>query len=217
MRRPRTACNPCSRPRPPHRPSPLRSRPRRHGRRSAPSFPAQARQFARANGFAAKPGACLTLPSADGKIAQVLFGLEDEASKSRDLFRPGSLPGLLPPGVYRFANAPHDTPPRRAGLCARQLSLQPLPQERCAQRQAGAARWRRHRRYHADGGSGHACPRSHQYALERHGTGRAGARRRATRKTLRRQFQLHRRRRSDAAEFSADSCGRHGVDRARRG
>ena len=31
------------------------------------------------------------------------------ASKSRDLFRPGALPGLLPPGVYRFANAPHDT------------------------------------------------------------------------------------------------------------
>jgi leucyl aminopeptidase len=71
-------------------------------------LPAPARQFARANGFAAKPGACLTLPSADGQIAQVLFGLEDESSKSRDLFRAGSLPGLLPPGVYRFANAPHD-------------------------------------------------------------------------------------------------------------
>ena len=55
------------------------------------------------------PGQCLTLPAADGKIAQVLFGLEDEASKSRDLFRPGELPGLLPPGIYRFANAPHDT------------------------------------------------------------------------------------------------------------
>ena len=39
----------------------------------------------------------------------MLFGLEDAASKSRDLFRPGALPGLLPPGVYRFANAPHDT------------------------------------------------------------------------------------------------------------
>ena len=72
-------------------------------------LPEQARQFALANGFAAKPGACLTLPAADGKIAQVLFGLEDESAKSRDLFRPGALPGLLPPGVYRFANAPHDT------------------------------------------------------------------------------------------------------------
>jgi leucyl aminopeptidase len=71
-------------------------------------LPGEARQFALANGFAAKPGACLALPSADGKIAQVLFGLEDETAKSRDLFRPGLLPGLLPPGVYRFANAPHD-------------------------------------------------------------------------------------------------------------
>jgi leucyl aminopeptidase len=71
-------------------------------------LPAENRQFALANGFAAKPGACLTLPSADGHIAQVLFGIEDEGSKSRDLFRPGALPGLLPPGVYRFANAPHD-------------------------------------------------------------------------------------------------------------
>ena len=68
----------------------------------------QAAQFALANGFAAKPGACLVLPTEDGQIAQVLFGLEDEDAKSRDLFRPGSLPGLLPPGVYRFANAPHD-------------------------------------------------------------------------------------------------------------
>ena len=72
------------------------------------TLPAPARQFASANDFTGKPGKCLTLPSPDGRIAQVLFGLEDEASKSRDLFRPGVLPGLLPPGVYRFANAPHD-------------------------------------------------------------------------------------------------------------
>jgi leucyl aminopeptidase len=68
----------------------------------------EARQFALANGFAGKPGVCLTLPAADGAIAQVLFGLEDEGAKSRDLFRPGALPGLLPAGTYRFANAPHD-------------------------------------------------------------------------------------------------------------
>src|SRR5207237_4864714 len=71
-------------------------------------LPAEAQKFALANGFAAKPGKCLTLPALDGGIAQVLFGLEDEASPSRDLFRPGALPGLLPSGVYRFANAPHD-------------------------------------------------------------------------------------------------------------
>src|SRR5580704_11978417 len=71
-------------------------------------LPEPARQFASANGFTAKPGACLPLPTADGKIGQVLFGLEDESSKSRDPFRAGALPGLLPAGVYRFANAPHD-------------------------------------------------------------------------------------------------------------
>jgi leucyl aminopeptidase len=71
-------------------------------------LPAPARHFALANGFAAKPGACLILPAADGKIAGVLFGLEDEGGRSRDLFRPGALSGLLPAGVYRFANAPHD-------------------------------------------------------------------------------------------------------------
>ncbi len=72
------------------------------------ALPPQAAQFAIANGFAAKPGACLVLPTPEGHIAQVLFGLEEEDARSRDLFRPGSLPGLLPPGVYRFANAPHD-------------------------------------------------------------------------------------------------------------
>jgi len=71
-------------------------------------LPAPARQFAEANGFAAKPGKCLTLPAADGSIAHVLFGLEDETHKARDPFRTGALPGLLPSGVYRFANAPHD-------------------------------------------------------------------------------------------------------------
>jgi len=72
------------------------------------SLPEPARQFAIANDFTAKAGKCLILPAPDGQIAGVIFGLEDESSKSRDLFRAGSLPGLLPPGLYRFANAPHD-------------------------------------------------------------------------------------------------------------
>ena len=103
------------------------------------NLPAQARQFAQANGFAAKPGTCLTLPSEDGQIAQVIFGLEDDTGKFRDLFRPGLLPGLLPPGVYRFANAPHDTRLAVACLRARQLPFQPLPQGGRTRRQAGAA------------------------------------------------------------------------------
>jgi len=73
------------------------------------SLPDPARQFALANGFAAKPGAWLALPDADGRLVQVLFGLEDAGNKSPDPFRPGALPGVLPSGLYRFANAPHDT------------------------------------------------------------------------------------------------------------
>jgi len=72
-------------------------------------LPVTARQFAEANGFTGKPGACLTVPASDGQIAGVLFGLEDTGARARDLFRPGALPNLLPAGVYRFANAPHDT------------------------------------------------------------------------------------------------------------
>lgn len=71
-------------------------------------LPATARQFAEANAFAARPGQYLALPDAHGTLAHVLFGLEDESKEWRDLFRPGQLPGLLPAGVYRFANAPHD-------------------------------------------------------------------------------------------------------------
>jgi len=74
----------------------------------AADLPSPARQFAAANGFAAKPGAWLALPDTDGKIAQVIFGLDSESAKFRDPFRPGQLPGLLPPGVYRFANVEKD-------------------------------------------------------------------------------------------------------------
>jgi len=72
------------------------------------TLPAAAGRFATANTFTAKPGQYLALPSDDGSLAHVLFGIEDEASEWRDLFRPGQLPGLLPTGTYRFANAPHD-------------------------------------------------------------------------------------------------------------
>src|SRR5579859_2212875 len=74
----------------------------------AADLPSPARQFAAAHGFTAKPGAWLALPDADGKIAQVIFGLDGESAKFRDPFRPGQLPGLLPPGVYRFANVEKD-------------------------------------------------------------------------------------------------------------
>ena len=71
-------------------------------------LPAASRQFARASGFAARPGSWLALPTASGEIAQVIFALDNEAAKFRDPFRPGQLPGLLPAGSYRFANVAPD-------------------------------------------------------------------------------------------------------------
>src|SRR5690349_6368873 len=71
-------------------------------------LPASARAFAEAAGFEPKPGHHLLLPGSNGRDG-VRFGIEDADSKMKELFLPGSLPGLLPSGTYRFANAPHDT------------------------------------------------------------------------------------------------------------
>jgi leucyl aminopeptidase len=68
--------------------------------------PAQA--FIRAAGYEPKPGRHLMLPKADGALAGVLFGIEAGDEPVKELFRPGQLASLLPPGTYRFANAPHD-------------------------------------------------------------------------------------------------------------
>ena len=69
---------------------------------------ARSRAFAQAAGFEPKPGRHLLLPGPEGELAGVLFGLEPADDSSKDLLRPGALPGLLPAGTYRFANAPHD-------------------------------------------------------------------------------------------------------------
>ena len=66
------------------------------------------RAFVAAAGFEAKAGRLLLLPAADGKLAGVLFGIERPGEPPIDPFRPGQLVTLLPPGTYRFANAPHD-------------------------------------------------------------------------------------------------------------
>ncbi len=68
----------------------------------------RAHVFIRATGYEPKPGRHLIVPGPDGKLAAVLFGLETDDEPVKDLFRPGQLVGLLPPGTYRFANAPHN-------------------------------------------------------------------------------------------------------------
>jgi leucyl aminopeptidase len=66
------------------------------------------RTFIRAAGYEPKPGRHLVVPGSDGKLAGVLFGLENSDEPVKDLFRPGQLSTLLPQGAYRFANTPHD-------------------------------------------------------------------------------------------------------------
>jgi len=66
------------------------------------------RVFLRASGFEPKPGRHLIVPAPDGQIAGALFGIEAPDERVKDPFRPGQLVNLLPPGLYRFANAPHD-------------------------------------------------------------------------------------------------------------
>jgi leucyl aminopeptidase len=68
----------------------------------------RARAFVATAGFEAKAGRLLMLPAGDGKLAGVLFGIEKPGDGGIDRFRPGQLSVLLPPGTYRFANAPHD-------------------------------------------------------------------------------------------------------------
>jgi len=68
----------------------------------------RARAFAEAAGFEPQPGRHLLLPGAGDSLAGVLFGIEAAAKPDKDRFLPGRLPGLLPAGAYRFANAPHD-------------------------------------------------------------------------------------------------------------
>ncbi|HYS49612.1 MAG TPA: leucyl aminopeptidase family protein [Xanthobacteraceae bacterium] len=68
----------------------------------------RARAFAEAAGFEPQPGRHLLLPGAGDSLAGVLFGIEAAAKPDKDRFLPGRLPGLLPAGTYRFANAPHD-------------------------------------------------------------------------------------------------------------
>src|SRR5262245_34899715 len=79
-------------------------------------FVERERWFIAAAGFEAKPGRFLLLPGVDGKLDGVLFGLESPGETDVDRFRPGQLPSLLPPGTYRFANAPHAERPGALGF-----------------------------------------------------------------------------------------------------
>ncbi len=91
---------------------------------------ARERAFVRAAGFEPKSGRHLMVPDAEGGLACVLFGLESADDPAKDPFRPGALAGLLPPGTYRFANAPHDA---RLGALAFALGCYQFTRYRASQ------------------------------------------------------------------------------------
>ena len=68
----------------------------------------RAQAYVEAAGFEPKAGRHLILPAPDGSLGRILFALELPDDPLKDTFRPGALTGLLPPGNYRFDNAPHD-------------------------------------------------------------------------------------------------------------
>ena len=70
---------------------------------------ATAQRFAETAKFEPKAGQSLLLPGDNGALSGVLFGIEPADKPGKDRFLPGRLPGLVPAGTYRFANAPHDT------------------------------------------------------------------------------------------------------------
>ncbi len=70
---------------------------------AAQKLPAEAVTFAAASLFDARPGRHFFFTQADGAPG-VVFCLDDDPAA--DPFQPGALATLLPPGVYRWINAP---------------------------------------------------------------------------------------------------------------
>src|SRR3954453_11206592 len=70
---------------------------------------ATAQRFAETAKLEPKAGQSLLLPGENGVLPGGVFGIEPAEKPGKDRFLPGRLPGLLPAGIYRFANEPHDT------------------------------------------------------------------------------------------------------------
>ena len=163
---------------------------------------ARERAFVTAAGFEPKPGKHLIVPDAEGRLAGVLFGLEDADDPARDLFRPGALAGAAAGRHLPFRQRAARRAAGRARLRARQLSVHALPQ---GQRRATSG-WRCRRASTARTLIAHrrsrdALPRSHQHAVERHGAGGDGGRRPHARRTAPRQDRGDQRRGAGARAF----------------
>jgi leucyl aminopeptidase len=71
-------------------------------------LPPPAVAFAKACGFAAKPGGILMAPGPIGALERILFGVESASARRRDPFSAGKLATALPEGLYRFGDKVED-------------------------------------------------------------------------------------------------------------
>ena len=166
-----------------------------------------ARRFAETAMFEPKAGQSLLLPASDGALSGVLFGLEGADKPEKDRFLPGRLPGLLPAGPYRFANAPHDT---RLAALAFALGSYKFTRYRKAD-PSGAQLEVPEGVEGADSAHRRRCrarARSDQHAGERSWARRVGAGRARPRVAAWREHSGDRRRGIAQAQLSADPCGR---------
>ncbi|MFN3889470.1 MAG: leucyl aminopeptidase family protein [Beijerinckiaceae bacterium] len=88
----------------------------------APDIPPRARAFTEASGFTGASGQITICPDDEGLPAVAIMGLGDDNGRRRDAFLPGKLASALPPGAWRFANAPGDDP-RASELAALAFAL----------------------------------------------------------------------------------------------
>ncbi len=68
-------------------------------------LPASARRWIEANGYEAKAGSLLVLPSEEGGVAGALFGVAEQPS-GQDALSAGTLARKLPAGPWKFAASP---------------------------------------------------------------------------------------------------------------
>jgi leucyl aminopeptidase len=80
--------------------------------KSGQELPAEASQWATANGYDAKSGSLLLIPSADGSVAGALLGIGGNTPEDRLIF--GRLATGLPEGSWHFASQPEE--PKLAAL-----------------------------------------------------------------------------------------------------
>ena len=143
-------------------------------RRCASSLAPRRGGLPRPRNSSRSPASCCCCPAPTARSRRPVRPGGRQTSPTKDRFLPGRLPGLLPAGTYRFANAPHDT-----RLAALAFALGAYKFTRYRKAEANGARLEMPDGIDGADAVAHrrgrdARARSHQHAGKRHGSGRAG-------------------------------------------